>query len=74
MTLTGHTNFVFCVTQLDDGRICSGSGDETIKIWDVGTGACVMTLTDKGSVFCVTQLGDGRICSGSGDETIKIWE
>jgi WD40 repeat protein len=43
-TWTGHTDWVNCVMQLADGRVCSGSYDKTIKIWDVGTGACAMTL------------------------------
>ena len=34
-TLTGHTSGVYTVIQLrDDDRLVSGSGDNTLRIWD----------------------------------------
>jgi WD40 repeat protein len=33
-TLVGHTGWVQTLRVLPDGRIVSGSGDKTIKIWD----------------------------------------
>ena len=33
--LTGQTNFVLSVTQLTDGRIVSGSEDNTLRVWDL---------------------------------------
>ena len=36
---------VFCVAVFPDGRrVVSGSGDKTLKVWDVATGKCVATL------------------------------
>jgi WD40 repeat protein len=32
--LSGHTGLVYCLQVLPDGRIFSGSGDGTIRIWD----------------------------------------
>ena len=32
--LSGHTDRVFCLQALPDGRIVSGSADNTIRIWD----------------------------------------
>ena len=77
-TLTGHTNNVYSVCQLADGRIVSGSEDKSIKVWDLssngGVGSCVLTLTGHtGYVYSVCQLADGRIVSGSDDKSIKVW-
>ena len=60
----------------DGKRIASGSGDNTLKVWDVDTGQ--ETLTLKGhtsSVLSVAFSPDGkRIASGSGDGTLKVWD
>jgi len=49
-TLTGHSNVVVSVIQLSDGRLCSGSNDETIKIWNLTSGYCEQTLTGHSSI------------------------
>ena len=72
--LTGHTKTVYCVVQLADGRIVSGSYDNTLRVWDSGSGACILQLTGHtGRVSCVMQLADGRIVSGSHDDTLRVW-
>jgi len=38
-TLTGHTNYVFCVNYNPQSNlIVSGSFDESVRIWDVKSG------------------------------------
>jgi WD40 repeat protein len=32
--LSGHTSYVYCVTELDDRRLVSGSADKTLKVWE----------------------------------------
>ena len=38
LSLRVHEGNVQCLLQLSDGRLVSGSGDKTIKIWDVDFG------------------------------------
>jgi hypothetical protein len=74
LTLSGHSYSVKSVMELSDGRLASGSSDNTVKIWNIVTGVCEMTLTGHGDqVYSVFQLSDGRLASGSADKTIKIW-
>jgi WD40 repeat protein len=73
-TLQGHTYYINSIIQLEDGRLCSCSYDNTIKLWNIDCGQCVLTINGHTSfVYCVIQLIDGRLCSGSRDKTINIW-
>ncbi|KAF2174963.1 hypothetical protein K469DRAFT_635424 [Zopfia rhizophila CBS 207.26] len=41
-TLEGHSGSVLAMTFLLDGKVlASGSGNETVKLWDAGTGAAL---------------------------------
>jgi len=42
-TLAGHTNYDMFVCEVG-GMLASGSDDNTVKLWDVGSGTCVKTL------------------------------
>ena len=53
LTLRGHTEFVRCVAVFPDGRICSGSNDNSIKIWN-REGRCLQTL--QGSVIISSKI------------------
>nr|WP_322678050.1 trypsin-like peptidase domain-containing protein [Nostoc sp. DedQUE03]MDZ7973366.1 trypsin-like peptidase domain-containing protein [Nostoc sp. DedQUE03] len=89
-TLTGHSTKVikisdtysyiegrvYSVAISADGKtLTSGSGDGTIKIWNLATGQEIRTF--KGHSDEVTSVAfspDGRtLASGSLDKTIKIW-
>ena len=73
--LEGHTDLVFALCMLPDGRLASGSGDETIRLWDVMTG--IETARIEGdSVNDLCPLLDGRLASSqyTGGDPILLWD
>jgi len=60
-----------------DGKfLASGSGDKTVKVWEVGSWREVATLKGHGrAVSSVSFSPDGKfLASGSDDKTVKVWE
>ena len=60
-----------------DGKYAiSGSGDKTLKLWEVSTGQCLRTFEGHSEeVKSVSLSADGKYAlSGSYDETLKLWE
>jgi WD40 repeat protein len=74
MLLTGHSDTVLCILNLEDGLFASGSMDMTIKIWDYKAAECMRTLVGhRDYVYCLVKLESKLIASGSWDHRIKIW-
>ena len=76
-TLTGHSNWVNAVAVTPDGRrAVSASEDQTLKVWDLGSGRELRTLTGHSrSVNAVAVTPDGRrAVSASDDQTLKVWD
>jgi len=58
-------------------RLVSGSGDRTLKVWDLRIGKCINTLQGHtGEVYAVQNYDSegSQVVSGSGDCTIRLWE
>ncbi|KAF8290874.1 hypothetical protein DL93DRAFT_2146610, partial [Clavulina sp. PMI_390] len=76
--LTGHTGFVTSVAFSPDGAIlASGSGDQSIRLWDVQTqSAKGEPLTGHTQyVRSVAFSPDGAVlASGSHDKSIRLWD
>jgi WD40 repeat protein len=87
-TLAGHKDWVNVAVITPDGRrIISGAGDSgkgnslnskdnTIKIWDLESGAELFTLAGHTMEICRLVISpDGRcIVSASSDHTIRLWD
>ena len=53
----------------------SGSGDSSLRVWDIDTGSCTRQLTGhEAAVSCVSELPDGNIVSSSFDKSVRIWD
>jgi WD40 repeat protein/serine/threonine protein kinase len=76
-TLERHTDSVYAVAFSPDGQtLASGSGDSTVRLWDVASGLERICLTGhKNRVLAVAFSPDGKaLASGSRDGTVKLWD
>jgi small GTP-binding protein len=72
-----HAELVRRVAITMDGQlVVSGSGDETVKVWNLEAGECIATLKGHTStVVGVAVTPDGRrAVSGSSDKTVRVWD
>lgn len=76
--IAGHGATILCCSFApnDSGRMVSGAGDSTARIWDCNTSTPMHTLLGHTNwVLCVAYSPDGTmIATGSMDNTIRLWE
>ncbi|ETO36974.1 WD-40 repeat-containing protein [Reticulomyxa filosa] len=81
---SGHTDIVRGIdfsSSTDDQILCSGSRDQTIRLWDVGTGKQLKVLSGHSSAVNCVKFSPYHnrnshcnvICSSSTDKTIRFW-
>ena len=69
----GHSYIVYCVAELRNGNVMSGSY-ESIKVWNRVTGECLQTLEGHTcAVFGITVCPNGDVVSASGDGSLMVW-
>jgi len=75
--LEGHTWWVEAVCLGFDNRLAlSGSGDKTLRLWDVITGRCLRVLaghTDAVTATCLS-ADNYYAFSASRDKTLRLWD
>ncbi|MDB9314152.1 hypothetical protein PN462_13655, partial [Spirulina sp. CS-785/01] len=66
---------VNAVAVTPEGQVISGSGDNTLKVWDMQTGKELRTLRGHSDwVYAVAVTPEGQVISGSVDNTLKVWD
>ena len=77
-TLKGHYGGVNTIAFSPDGKVlASGAGDNTVRIWDLATGACQATLKGHcGGIDTIAFSPDGKVlASGSWkDPIVRLWD
>lgn len=75
-TLPGHAEAILCSSFSPDSQVlATGSGDTTVRLWNVLAGLPQKTLTGhKNWVLALVFNGDGSLlASGSRDGVVRVW-
>ena len=70
-----HRHTVKALASLPGGLVASGSEDETVRVWEVGSGRLVRALAGHtGSIHALAVLPGGLVASaGSYDGAVVVW-
>jgi len=77
MDLQGHTADTYSIDTSDSLNVAlSGSGDRSVRLWDLRTGQCVRVMEGhEGEVYSVSMDSACKTAvSGSDEETVKLWD
>ena len=71
-----HKGAVYCTALTDEDQAVSGSGDNTVLLWDMARDEPVLEmLGHEASVHCCGVMANGRsLISGSFDHTVRRWD
>ena len=73
--LTNHKSYVYCLCVLNDGRLVSGSVDNSLIIYNKNNYKPDLIIKDhNGYISCIIQLSSNELVSCSDDKTIKLYK
>ncbi len=73
---TGHAQDIYSLDFARNGRlIASGSGDRTVRLWDIETNQQVLFFEIEDGVTTVAISPDNRfVAAGSLDKSVRVWD
>ena len=75
LELKNHLSYVYCLCLLNDGRLVSGSGDNSIIIYNKNTFQPDLVIKEhSNSISFIIQLSSGELVSCSYDKLIKLYK
>lgn len=72
----GHEQDIYSLDYSSDGSlIASGSGDRTVRVWNIPNNQCILSLTIEDGVTTVAISPDNRfLAAGSLDKSVRVWD
>lgn len=68
-----HLFAVKCILHLEDNLIASCSNDSTIRIFNILTTDCILTIVDSNPICALEKLNENELAAGDESAQIKIW-
>lgn len=75
-TFSGHEQDIYSLDFARNGKhIASGSGDRTVRVWDIESGQEVLNLAIEDGVTTVAISPGGEyVAAGSLDKSVRVWD
>lgn len=75
-TFSGHDQDIYSLDFARNGKhIASGSGDRTVRVWDIDTGREISCLSIEDGVTTVAMSPEGSyVAAGSLDKSVRVWD
>lgn len=75
-TFAGHEQDIYSLDFASNGRqIASGSGDHTVRVWDIEQNREVLSLLIEDGVTTVAiSPGGDYVAAGSLDKSVRVWD
>lgn len=75
-TFSGHDQDIYSLDFARNGHIiASGSGDRTVRLWDIETSSNLLVLSIEDGVTTVAISPDTKyVAAGSLDKSVRVWD